>query len=246
MQTHGRTIGTTTIAGTKLSYIEDDPTIAGRFESEWDEGEMFETIKEASFEPTVKSPTFWDVGACIGVHSAFAAEHYDEVLAFEPVGTNVAGMTDNVSINENFDTIDIRHTALADREGAQTVEIRESTDAGHGRHSLQTDNRSTNVIRTDTIDARRGDAVANEAGVPNAIKIDVEGAEGIVLEGLRATLRSPLCRHVFVETHAPNDDPDQPSYEDFGYSLGQITNLLMGAGFSIEHCGKPYLIHGEK
>jgi len=246
METHGRTIGTTTIAGTELSYIEDDPTIARRFESEWDERELFERIKEASFDPSTYPASFWDVGACIGVHSSFASHYYDSVLAFEPVDVNVGSMIDNFSINGNFDTIDIKHTALADRKGAHTVEIRESTDAGYGRHSLAAEQGKTNVLRTDTIDAKRGDDVAREQGVPNVVKIDVEGAEGVVLEGMRETLRSPECRHIFVETHAPNDDPNQPSYEDFGYTLGQITNLLMGAGFSIEHCGQPYLIYGQK
>ena len=44
------------------------------------------------------------------------------------------------------------------------------------------------------------DQVAKTAGVPDAIKIDVEGYEWHVIRGA-STLMNPSLRHVFVEVH---------------------------------------------
>jgi len=236
-ETHGRTLETTEIAGTKVPYIKDDETIRERFENGWDEHGLFEKLRLVSNDQV--NATFWDIGACVGVHSMFAAQHFENVIAFEPVGTNVASMTDNVAINGEFNTIDIRKEAVADREGAHTVEIRESDDAGHGRHSLSSDG-NYEVLTTETVTAHTGDKIAEMEGVPNVVKIDVEGAEGLVLEGMESLLQERGLRHVFIETHEPN--PVQPSYEDFGYTLDEIYHLLLEAGFSIETLDRPYLI----
>jgi FkbM family methyltransferase len=229
------------IAGTKVPYIKDDETIRQRFENGWDEHGMFEAIKSVADDPV--NATFWDIGACVGVHSMFAAQHYENVIAFEPVMTNVASMTDNVSINGEFDTIDIRKEAVADREGAHTIEIRESSDAGHGRHSLSSEG-NYEVLTTDTVTAHTGNKIAAMEGIPNVVKIDVEGAEGLVLDGMDEVLEHHDLRHVFIETHDPN--PVQPSYEDFGYTLDEIYHLLLDAGFSIETLDRPYLIWAHR
>ncbi|MCK5092657.1 MAG: FkbM family methyltransferase [Gammaproteobacteria bacterium] len=61
---------------------------------------------------------------------------------------------------------------------------------------------------------------------PTAVKLDVEGAEYLVLSGMEALLSSPDCRFLFIEVH-PKDLPN------FGHSVEDVNNLLEKIGFSI-------------
>jgi hypothetical protein len=72
------------------------------------------------------------------------------------------------------------------------------------------------------------DSYTSQAPSPDVIKIDVEGAEGNVLDGAEETLDSetPI---VYIEIH-PLELPD------FGYSVEKIYNILREYGYTIQLC----------
>lgn len=109
-----------------------------------------------------------------------------------------------------------------------------------GRNSDSTQVTGTAGFETDKGEAmievatERGDALVSGDDVPKptVIKIDVEGAESLVIEGMKESLASEQCRLLYCEVH-PSSDED-PSIDDFGSSESELRELIHELGFDIE------------
>lgn len=167
--------------------------------------------------------TLLDVGANVGIHSLFADQVAAHVYAIEPHPGNNSQLL--INKEKNAAGIDVYQCAFSDAE--QYLPL---SGPGDGK---RTDGRATfSDLRDEPsigsneifVRAERGDTfVANEASSAiTAIKIDVEGAEGRVIEGLTGTLSAEDCRLVYCEVHE-----DRASYE-------AITSVLESLGYSIE------------
>ncbi|SER81852.1 FkbM family methyltransferase [Natrinema salaciae] len=173
------------------------------------------TMLDAFLAELDDGDTVWDVGANLGFYSCFAAAHAEtDVVAFEPVPV----LCDRIRTNafRNDLSVRVQQYALSDSEGSITM-TEETLGSAHDGPLTAT--------------TKRGDAVADELGVPNVVKIDVEGAEPLVLDGLEETLRTDGCRAVFCEIHRPK--ASRTSVEDFGSSVDDVLETLTSAGFSI-------------
>jgi hypothetical protein len=86
---------------------------------------------------------------------------------------------------------------------------------------------------------RRGDALAAELGLPapNVVKIDVEGYEWEVLQGLGNLLARPALRAVFVEVHF-----SILHERGLDGAPPQIVALLESAGFAIQWLDLSHLV----
>lgn len=230
---------TTTISETEVSYREQSEITSRRFEQAWDESGLFKRLEDIA--DSSKQQMFWDIGACIGVHTVFGANQFDSVAAFEPQEQNFNLLQDNAGFCDEAH-IDTYRMMISDQTCRRELKVRESNNAGHGRHSLSADD-SYSSVETEIVQSKTADFFARKNGYPNIVKIDAEGAEGHVLRGMKKVLQSNDCNHVFVETHEPN--PVQPSYEDFDYKLSDIYHMLLDNGFTIETLDKPYLIHAR-
>lgn len=140
---------------------------------------------------------YWDVGANIGTHALLpaAAHPSARVIAVEPHHRNVAKLIRNKTLNEL--DITILPIALSDRAGTAT--LRGADDRpGHGSFSLGDDATETAA----DVPVRPGDdVIADGVPTPSVVKIDVEGAELAVLDGLSETLSEGSIRTVFCEVH---------------------------------------------
>jgi FkbM family methyltransferase len=123
----------------------------------------------------------FDIGAHVGFYSLLAAVLVSpggKVYAFEPFGPNVEKLRQHVVMNRA--AVEVIESAVADRNG--TARFERGTDTYTGRLSRQ-----GVEVRTSSIDTMC------RAGVlpsPNIIKIDVEGAESLVMRGALETIRS--------------------------------------------------------
>jgi hypothetical protein len=104
-------------------------------------------------------------------------------------------------------------------------------DVGYGSSSIKVESGDSTIkIPTTTV----GRLVAN--GVcppPNVVKIDVEGAEPLVIEGMEKILSASNCRVVFCEIHLSGVDR-RPSVDDFGSSPDELISKLEGFGYTTE------------
>ncbi len=231
-----------TFLGETVSFVATNDRIRERVTNISHEMHVLNALVERAQPDDV----FWDVGACLGIHAFILAKFlpYGDVAAFEPMPSNRGILADNKSLN-NFTNVTVFREALANEPGEREFAIRESVQAGYGRHSFATGD--YDAIKTIPVDVRTGDQLlVQDASIPrpNLVKIDVEGAGPLVVEGMQHVLRSDECHTVIFETHEPNDT--QPSHEDFGYSEEEFIDLVEACGFTVEQMEKPYHYIGQK
>ena len=122
---------------------------------------------------------FVDIGANIGFYSMLAASKGAEVEAFEPHGRNIWFLKKNAEINKF--NINIHPVALADSERLFLY----APIGGNGQIAELTD--SVPAEDHQILQARSLDCVLGQK-IPSIVKIDVEGAEGIVMRGAQRSL----------------------------------------------------------
>jgi FkbM family methyltransferase len=145
--------------------------------------------------------TFWDVGGNIGLYSCTVGQLCEQVVAVEPFDKNRHRLGENLATN-GVATEHLYPYAMADvdEEREFFVDPRDEAGAGHG--SLEHASPDADVER---VTCRRGDRLVEEGvPAPDVIKIDVEGAEAAVLEGMSETLSSGDVRVVYCEVHSPD------------------------------------------
>lgn len=150
----------------------------------------------------------WDVGAHVGYHSLAFANQGAEVVAFEPARANQARLQLHLERNARLASrIRVLPSAVADKDGEMTfVESDEMKGESTGSHlttalpplraavyanfKMQT----VSTVTLDTLIQQHGERP------PDVIKLDVEGAEHLVIRGGRASLAryGPL---LLVEVH---------------------------------------------
>ena len=216
--------------GQEVRFITTNDRLAERVQNLSHERDVLQSLIAVSNPDDV----VWDIGACMGIHSFTLAKHLPggEVVGFEPMPTNRGVLMDNRSINE-LANVYISKTALSDTDGMAEFAIRQSFQAGYGRHSLMTGEDRYDKIHTVDVETRRGTSLvaSGELPAPNLVKIDTEGSGPLVLQGMRDLLVRDSCRAVIMETHEPNDV--QPSHEDFGWTREDIIEFFEECGFEV-------------
>lgn len=175
----------------------------------------------------------WDVGANCGVYSIFAAQTVSakgRVYCFEPQKRMLRILRVNRFINKLDRVVQIVPLGLGDRTG--TTSFYESAGA-MGTHSLvQRFGDYPSKDKPIEIQLSRGDELVSSRGfaVPTVVKIDVEGAEFAVCEGLRDLMTKNPPRLIFIEVH-PHLLPDFQSSPD------ELSRLLTDYGYQLTNAG---------
>jgi FkbM family methyltransferase len=129
------------------------------------------------------APVFVDVGANVGQHSMFAAQHFVSVHAFEPYPPLLEVLNDHIQGN-GLRHVDVHPVGLADVDGEAEYAAPADRRSGYGGF----DNPDPNLQRL-RLPLRRGDTyLVGQVGRVDVIKIDVEGSERRVVEGLSGIL----------------------------------------------------------
>ncbi|NDL57653.1 FkbM family methyltransferase [Phytoactinopolyspora mesophila] len=162
---------------------------------------------------------FIDVGSNAGSYALWAAEAGAEVVAIEPSGTAVATLRANVALNPF--PITVRQCALSAVPGQMWL----TRGQGAKNHLLSASSVDAEAepVDVNTLDNLLGDRTA--AGV----KIDVEGAERLVLEGARRALAERRISVLQIEWNAMSE-------RVLGESREPIADLLAEHGY---HLARP-------
>src|SRR5258708_15463433 len=148
----------------------------------------YEHHKQRLFYAAIeRKSVVWDIGANVGLYSLVASRKAMRVIAVEPMLENVSYLERHISLN-GIRNIEVVAAAVA-RECGQA-----SFTAG--------DNRSTGHLAAGPlkVDVITLDSMLLKFGAPDVIKMDVEGAEYLALQGAERCLAG--CPIIFLATHS--------------------------------------------
>ena len=176
--------------------------IDGRFDAE---------LYDAFAALILPTPVIWDVGGHIGYHAlGFAAGRpSSSVVSFEPNPANLARLRTNLDRNRDLAArIEVLPLALADLSGELTLVSSDDVDGGgsscsflSGSNTPFSDITYETFART-TVPVRTIDELTYEGTrpTPSLIKVDVEGAELMVLRGASRTI-AEIAPAWLIEVH---------------------------------------------
>lgn len=146
------------------------------------------SIQTAFVEAIEPGDVVWDIGANIGSYALLAAEAGGQVVAFEPGPQARGDLVANAELNGLDDAINATPYALSDYDGEGMLLPSDRT----GTRELRPD-----ANNGDSVPVRAGDSLSVDA--PDVVKIDVEGHEAHVIDGMPKALDH--ARYVLVEVH---------------------------------------------
>ena len=165
----------------------------------------------------------WDVGANVGLYSRMLRDRVGPdglVCAFEPAPKCYEALLADEGPN-----LQAYNLALGDKEAVMALAMADNPLGT--THSLVY--RAGGTDQQINVRVTRGDDVLKEGNLrlPNVIKVDVEGFEEEVIEGLDSTLARTECRALFCEVHFA-------ILEQRGrrHAPSRIEKTLRGYGFS--------------
>jgi FkbM family methyltransferase len=177
----------------------------------------------------------WDVGANVGFYSelfALAVGPSGKVVSFEPSPACVANLEERLRDRSAGASWAVVPVALSDADGDAWLSLGDGETAPNNH---LTNGDDTSAVR---VDAVRGDTLlAQGYGQPAVIKIDVEGFEGEVLDGMGTVLAHPSLRAVCVEVHfsqlEERGKPNEPT---------RIAGLLQAREFNLKWVDRSHFV----
>lgn len=145
----------------------------------------------------LKNKTIFDIGTHVGYHSLYFSKLVGEngkVYAFEPNTFNIDRIKINLSKNENIKNIYLKEVAVSDQEGEEEFLFSDNIEGGTSSGGFldnsdplwkkevyvnETGFKKVKV-KTVTLDSLIEENVKNR---PALLKIDVEGAENLIMRG---------------------------------------------------------------
>jgi FkbM family methyltransferase len=211
-------------AGLKLRFPQNLDYVSGSSEK---------PVQDAMAEHVKRDSVFYDVGANVGFFSLLAARLVGpggRVHSFEPVSENAASVRENARLS-GLSNVTVHEVAVGRAGGSQELLL----TAWDGGATL-----STSVVKPPNPSGRRvvrlvalDDYIkAERLPAPHFVKIDVEGAELDVIEGMARTIaesRPALLYEV--------DDGDR---ERFDRRWTELDDRVTALGYRVMRLGQSY------
>ncbi|MGB0578483.1 MAG: FkbM family methyltransferase [Limisphaerales bacterium] len=200
-------------------------------------GEYEEKFSEAMLGLIAKDHVVWDVGANVGLYTKQFADIVGDagkVIAFEPSPANRKQLETNLKSLKNVQVVP---AALSGETG--TMKFLEVDDGGVTSR-IVTEDTGGNCVDVEVVTA---DGLLSEdrAPVPNFMKIDTEGFELDVLNGMNDLLKEEELKAVCIEVHfgrlGERGMPNAPR---------EIEKRLTDAGFATSWADASHIIASRK
>ena len=208
------------LAGVKARFYVQTPEELRILESAGGAGGEGQVVAQV-LEFLKPGDVVFDIGANVGLYTVLLSKRVGDsgrVFAFEPEPRTCAHLHDNLTLNEARNVKWYRK-ALGERTGQASL-FTGSVIGGGSLVFPQGGGQAEQVVEI----AQGDELVATEMmPTPRAVKIDVEGYEHSVIQGLRHTLSEPACEMICCEVH--------PSMLPPGVTPGAVLSLVDSLGF---------------
>jgi FkbM family methyltransferase len=159
-------------------------------------GPYEERVHKALIDAIGPGDVVWDVGANIGIYTQLFCEIVGSngaVVAFEPSPESCQQIRARLP---ECGWLRVENVALGDEDRGGRLVLR-----GYSvEHHIESNEHASG--ESIAVQICRGDSVSKRLGrVPNVVKVDVEGFEEEVLQGMQQMLGSPALRVLLVEVH---------------------------------------------
>lgn len=181
------------------------------------------------------SGAFFDIGANIGLYSAyFATTKTGNVYAFEPSVFNLALLAKNLNANGIEQRVRIISSPLTETNQFADFNLSSLEEGGalsafgvnYGHDGLPLHRIFAYQTLGFTLDFLIEQKIILE--IPKMIKIDVDGIEHLILKGAIKTISNPVCRTILLEV------PD-----DFSAQSKEVERILSDCGFFMANRKSP-------
>jgi len=166
---------------------------------------------------------FIDVGAHYGYYTLLVGTSYTNcrIMAFEPVPENCEILRQNIELNQ-LKNVEVHNTALSNKNENRKFNITEAAEcSGFHEHPL------TKVRKVVELEAVTLDSLIKEVPkVPVIMKVDTEGHEICVLEGMDEILRKTSDVKLIVEFNPK-------CLRSAGYEPSDLLKKILQFGFEI-------------
>ena len=189
---------------------------------------FYEREKQRLVSKEVHTNTvFYDIGANVGFYTLLASKLVDsgKVFAFEPAPRNLAYLRRHLELN-SCSNVEVLAFAVSDKNGVTGFEVEPSGLVGH------LSNDGSIKVQTLTLDSL---VQAGRILPPDYIKMDIEGAELIALQGASETIQryQPM---IFLATHGTEVHLGcRQLFESWGYECelvsGQASEIVARSKF---------------
>lgn len=174
----------------------------------------YETENLDFIDEIEKGEIFYDLGACEGRFSIYAAKRGLVVYAFEPEMRNFAALTKNYELNfSNNSNLNLMNMGVGARNEEINMLVGQPWEGGHHKvvenETIRQDlnfeikeKQKVKIVRLDDVIKERN------LPLPNFMKIDVDGSEIGFLEGAEKTLASENLTKIIFELDVVDDNYD--------------------------------------
>jgi FkbM family methyltransferase len=177
---------------------------------------LHEVGKKKFFQKTIKSGSIvYDIGANVGIYtilSSILCGNSGRVYAFEPVLHNIKYLKKHIELN-NLQNVSVIDAAVSNNSGRIFFHDNGDHCTSHISNDGEMDVASVSI----------DDFVFDQNNLPpDYLKIDVEGAENLVIEGGKKTLTT-YKPNIFLATHGYEiDQICRNQLKDLNYKLMNI------------------------
>lgn len=161
--------------------------------------QSYEDAQETVFLAMVKDKRVFDIGANVGLFALLAASRGAKVFAFEPSQLARKHLETNIALNDFGRLVTIVPQAVS-AEGGR-VHFFETRDDNWGVGRIFSYGQGRGKSHDYTVETNTLDFFISEIGMPDLVKIDIEGAEWLVLKGGSNTLARSDAPDFLVEFH---------------------------------------------
>ncbi len=183
-----------------------------------DHGYYESEVLEAIVGHLPESGVFWDVGANIGIHAVSIARKMPKtrVFCFEPNPIMAKRIQINAELNQV--TLNIQPTALGKEARKGFLYLHQGNAGMSSTHnwSGQKENKKIEIKIK-----KADDLCPGLVDPPNVVKIDVEGGEYDVLEGMERILGTKELRAVIFEDNL-GDSAAKKKLQEKGFRIQQL------------------------
>jgi FkbM family methyltransferase len=189
-------------------------------------------LQEAIVGELKSGDVFYDIGANAGFFSLLASKYVGprgRVYAFEPLPDNINAISANFRIN-SIETCELVEAAVTNRNG--TIEFYKGADSSMASIFNNKDKTGSFSVSAITLD----DFVQDHRP-PNMIKMDIEGAELLALQGGEKLLTQSERPRLLIELHGKETGNKVIQYlKSLGYTVLTLNHT------PVTNCVDPHYI----